>query len=691
MDVRGWLHLELKQQESNAIFALLEPNGPFFSCIKKMQYQRQFAYEILPNKLPQSTQAFFKPSAYHLLPPLYSERMQVYSPDHLIYTTPAHPSRQLSFSQSSLGRRFTGAVAGPSDVKLTFSAYEFFIFNLLHGAIWNTYKPEVAKPLYPMAAFGQQAFGQRPVATPNRPLPPQPKSMVNTIYASLLEDYIGWALPTAGRGMKASKEESVFFFQAAAEVWVGETVPSTSQRVPNEVMHCVREISSAVLQLDMRKCTSTFGPNTETIGAAHTALKDAMYIWLKAAISNWPLDDSFLDVVNLWSMWAAPWGLGSAARSKEDTTTKPIEEGWGMYIIQNFLLYQPLVQSILQRAARYGYADSNPKHNYYVRSVATGYRDSGTVRGEVRILSRVKNVLIYEGVAPLLSEIEKAMSTNPITRSGPRSEFSLEPTSLHQVDRVLLSVLPELRITIGILERPDWSPSPLYSEYTPGAQNTVHGTLLALKHAIDLRYSMLPRKQAAGPSGDWMSKVVNSSQGVPIGRSPVSSEVAERLTLQIDAMQKLAQSLGNIFGVPQAELDNFALAHSSESDVGTGSTPSKKSQAKTLFAQLSQQVRQRGFLSSEGKQEVQAGLRKCSNLDVPALGPRAEHMVRSYELAVLVPIVVFIDRHLNRYYHRFVPETSNVFPSRLTVRPLAAWINLVYLILLVLVLRWLFK
>jgi hypothetical protein len=120
--------------------------------------------------------------------------------------------------------------------------------------------------------------------------------MVNTIYASLLEDYIGWALPTAGRGMKASKEESVFFFQAAAEVWVGETVPSTSQRVPNEVMHCVRELSSAVLQLDMRKCTSTFGPNTETIAAAHTALKDAMYIWLKAAISNWPLDDSFLDV-----------------------------------------------------------------------------------------------------------------------------------------------------------------------------------------------------------------------------------------------------------------------------------------------------------------------------------------------------------------------------------------------------------
>lgn len=84
--------------------------------------------------------------------------MQVYSPDHLIYTTPAHPSRQLSFSQSSLGRRFTGAVAGPSDVKLTFSAYEFFIFNLLHGAIWNTYKPEVAKPLYPMAVSRYPAF-----------------------------------------------------------------------------------------------------------------------------------------------------------------------------------------------------------------------------------------------------------------------------------------------------------------------------------------------------------------------------------------------------------------------------------------------------------------------------------------------------------------------------------------------------
>jgi hypothetical protein len=95
-----------------------------------------------------STQAFFKPSTYHLLPPVYSDRMQPYSPDQMLYTTnrsPLYPSRQLSSPNAAIDRRMVGT-AGPSDVKLTFSAYEFFIFNLLHGAIWNTYKPEVLKP-----------------------------------------------------------------------------------------------------------------------------------------------------------------------------------------------------------------------------------------------------------------------------------------------------------------------------------------------------------------------------------------------------------------------------------------------------------------------------------------------------------------------------------------------------------------
>jgi hypothetical protein len=79
--------------------------------------------------------------------------MQTYSPEQMSFTdnsNPFYPSRQLSTSQAAMGRRIAGASTGAADIKLTFSAYEFFIFNLLHGAIWNTYKQELVKPLHHM-------------------------------------------------------------------------------------------------------------------------------------------------------------------------------------------------------------------------------------------------------------------------------------------------------------------------------------------------------------------------------------------------------------------------------------------------------------------------------------------------------------------------------------------------------------
>lgn len=77
--------------------------------------------------------------------------MQTYSPEQMSFTdnpNPLYPTRQLSASQAAMGRRIAGASTGAADIKLTFSAYEFFIFNLLHGAIWNTYKQELVKPLH---------------------------------------------------------------------------------------------------------------------------------------------------------------------------------------------------------------------------------------------------------------------------------------------------------------------------------------------------------------------------------------------------------------------------------------------------------------------------------------------------------------------------------------------------------------
>jgi hypothetical protein len=134
----------------------------------------------------------------------------------------------------------------------------------------------------------------------SRPAQPQPKCMIDTMYAPLLESYIAWALPSSAGGIKATKDESVFLFQVAAEVWVNETTPAlVHPRVMNETLFSIAAISKAVMQQDLRKCTNAgkFHPNSDVISAAYTAIKDSVYLWLKDWIVNWPLEDSFVEVL----------------------------------------------------------------------------------------------------------------------------------------------------------------------------------------------------------------------------------------------------------------------------------------------------------------------------------------------------------------------------------------------------------
>jgi hypothetical protein len=167
----------------------------------------------------------------------------------------------------------------------------------------------------------------------------------------------------------------------------------------------------------------------------------------------------------------------------------------------------------------------------------------------------MQNVLNPDGVIPLLYQMERSLTTNLGARADHRRELSgsTDSAAYLQPDMALAALLPELRTTISVLEGSDWSPLPIYSEYTPGAKNVIDDALLAIKRAIDLRHSMLSRnQQAAGSGGDsnWMSIVANtSSQIAPVGRAPISPQVADRLTQQASSMQTLALSLGKLFGV----------------------------------------------------------------------------------------------------------------------------------------------
>lgn len=60
-------------------------------------------------------------------------------------------------------------------------------------------------------------------------------------------------------------------------------------------------------------------------------------------------------------------------------------------------------------------------------------------------------------------------------------------------------------------------------------------------------------------------------------------------------------------------------------------------------------LRKGGFLTEEEKRLVRQGKMCCSHRNIPVLGPRAEEIVRSYEIMTLVRWIVPFDRWMNKH------------------------------------------
>lgn len=61
-----------------------------------------------------------------------------------------------------------------------------------------------------------------------------------------------------------------------------------------------------------------------------------------------------------------------------------------------------------------------------------------------------------------------------------------------------------------------------------------------------------------------------------------------------------------------------------------------------------------GFLSEQEREMILQGKMHCAHRNIPALGPRADEVVRSYELSVMVRWIVPADRWLNKHVSLFV-------------------------------------
>ena len=67
-----------------------------------------------------------------------------------------------------------------------------------------------------------------------------------------------------------------------------------------------------------------------------------------------------------------------------------------------------------------------------------------------------------------------------------------------------------------------------------------------------------------------------------------------------------------------------------------------------------------GFLSEQERKMILQGKMHCAHRNIPALGPRADEVVRSYELRMMVRWIVPADRWLNKHVSLFVDIQLNI-------------------------------
>lgn len=61
-----------------------------------------------------------------------------------------------------------------------------------------------------------------------------------------------------------------------------------------------------------------------------------------------------------------------------------------------------------------------------------------------------------------------------------------------------------------------------------------------------------------------------------------------------------------------------------------------------------------GFLSEQEREKILQGKMHCAHRNIPVLGPRADEVVRSYEIRVMVRWIVPVDRWLNKHVSLFL-------------------------------------
>ncbi|KAI7883288.1 hypothetical protein K492DRAFT_126632 [Lichtheimia hyalospora FSU 10163] len=475
---RGWAQTEIPTEHDASIVQVLKPDGPFVQGLVYLSKFPEYSYDVATESLPDDVRKALAAGAIQYLPRLYTNCTYMEKRTSSTNTTDI---RTAATRQSTIFPR-----SSSGEYQIRFTTIQFYLFYITSVATWVPLMPSPPRPtpVTQSHSIVNRMHPQQPI-TQQEPI--RVRSIVTGAYSDIIDLYLRHFIPCVTRGSGQQDflpNIGTFLLDACIELWLRTPWISFGQKLSAEYMHCITRFITFLV------------------------------------------NDGYLQVISLWSIWAAPWRLGTTPRSFENETYRPIAEGWRLIILDNLLFYIPLVEIFLQPPVQ-----------------QQSQNDDTKIGGQLRIICRLINVLKAQELTQFLALSEQAL----VNIHKQRSHVSAIPSENNndagdtlankyfgdQKD-AMWNCLKKTRDDLVQLGGGTWAPPHLYIKEARSRAEPLTKTLGAIQDAI------LSRQEGQLP---WAA----ATAVVHVRPTPAQQKTKQ----QAAELQKTANAFANCFSVTQ--------------------------------------------------------------------------------------------------------------------------------------------
>ncbi|KAI9313500.1 hypothetical protein BX666DRAFT_1977071 [Dichotomocladium elegans] len=660
---KGWLQMETTADQDTAIKQLLRADGPFFQGILSLGKHQEYSYNVATESLPEDVQRVLATGGTQHLPRLYTG--SVYLEERAC--TGKKDIRMAATQKSVI---FPRPVSG--EYRIKFNMVQFFLYYLISVPTWKPLtSPSIQQPSqmtqirnhhvpHGLNLLHRSNTTVQPQAARNQQ--PHVRSIIQSAYNDVIQEYLRQLIPCVARSGQQDfvPRVSTFFLDAIVELWLRTPWIAMGQKLSAELMHYITLFVQYVVSGDLRRQGQQQSSIDTQYKMVYDSVREELYFLLSRLALNWSTEEGYLQVMNIWAVWAAPWRFGATPHSLEVNEYRPLAGGWSNVILDNALFYIPIVEIFLRRIATFTYAEPIPQlptlnplqgPPQSVPPVQQPQQPDKKIGKQLQIIYRLINVLKEEGLREYLSLIEQAISaihsesmrTNATLTRAPMP-VSIETIAVRYFGNQKGIVRERLKKTYDeLLQLGDgaWNPPNIYTTGA-GPRTAALSTILEAIHQASVA-----RRRPPG------IHVTAASQAQRQGQE---FEELSKVAMKFSDIFSLSPGTGDITTNTQGESSSFFSTLQNRKREPKRSAPAEPISLAGLIGT--------GYLSEEERKAVREGKMQCSSRNIPALGPRAEEVVRSYEVRFMVYVDLWVNQKVKSSHSIFL---NTQFPIHLII------------------------